>query len=313
MNTFSADPDFSQSVIDELYHPKHKYFSVAFLLGLALGVFGVHRFYLGKTITGALMFLTGGGGGLWWFIDLFFIKKMVNNHNAEEQRRLDAGEPPLSLAFLPPKVALNINEPPAWRAKRSSKVRVYGSLFLLSLTGFILGTISTPTGTYQPCIILFIFLLASLTVVRWKMAATLPVVSSLTRWIHRLRLYYYTVDPGNIWLLALRPIFGLLMMPFSPKGRAEVLLYFELGLVFSAFFFVSDLVEILQHDSIWEGLGLSLSQSFQNFIYTYLFVAPVGALITTQILLSRRDYVIWVLSLVCILFICLGLSVTINA
>lgn len=84
--------------------------------GVTLGVFGVHRFYLGKTITGALMFLTGGGGGFWSFIDLFFIKKMVNNDNAEKQRRLEAGEPPLSLAFLPSKVALNINEPRAYRA-----------------------------------------------------------------------------------------------------------------------------------------------------------------------------------------------------
>lgn len=41
-------------------------------LGLAalLGVLGVHRFYVGKLGTGALMFLTGGGAGLWWIIDL---------------------------------------------------------------------------------------------------------------------------------------------------------------------------------------------------------------------------------------------------
>jgi TM2 domain-containing membrane protein YozV len=34
-----------------------------------LGVFGVHRFYLGKIGTGILMLVTCGGLGIWAFID----------------------------------------------------------------------------------------------------------------------------------------------------------------------------------------------------------------------------------------------------
>ncbi len=46
---------------------------VIFFLALFLGYFGVHRFAVGKVVTGLLMFLTGGGFGLWWAFDTFMI------------------------------------------------------------------------------------------------------------------------------------------------------------------------------------------------------------------------------------------------
>lgn len=310
MKALSADPDFSQTVIDELYLPKPKYISLAMLLGIFLGFFGVHRFYLGKTLTATLMFLTAGGGLIWWLIDLFYIKKMVVEHNRLEKERQEAGLPPLNLPFLPSKKAFVINELPAWLPKRNSKARVYGSLFLLTLIGFILGVISGPTGTYEPAIILLIFIVASLTTARWKLAAKIPIVASLARWVHRLRLYYHSVDPGNIWLLGLRPIYGVFYAPFNQKARAEVRLYLELGLIFSIVFVGSDLMEIYQNESIWAGLGLMVAELAQTLIYTYLFVAPVGALLTTQILLSRGDSVIWGLSAACISSVYVGLKLT---
>jgi TM2 domain-containing membrane protein YozV len=46
---------------------------VAAVLCFFLGVFGVHRFYVGKIGTGIIQFFTAGGFGVWWIIDLIMI------------------------------------------------------------------------------------------------------------------------------------------------------------------------------------------------------------------------------------------------
>jgi TM2 domain-containing membrane protein YozV len=45
----------------------------ALLLCAFVGVFGAHRFYVGKIGTGILMLVTLGGLGIWSFIDLILI------------------------------------------------------------------------------------------------------------------------------------------------------------------------------------------------------------------------------------------------
>ncbi len=40
------------------------------LFAIFLGYLGVHRFYLGKIVTGILMLLTIGGFGIWQLIDI---------------------------------------------------------------------------------------------------------------------------------------------------------------------------------------------------------------------------------------------------
>ena len=45
----------------------------AFLLCFFLGVFGAHRFYVGKIGTGLLQLVTLGGLGIWALIDFIII------------------------------------------------------------------------------------------------------------------------------------------------------------------------------------------------------------------------------------------------
>jgi len=45
----------------------------ALLLCFFVGVFGIHRFYLGRVLTGLLMLFTLGGLGIWYLIDLILI------------------------------------------------------------------------------------------------------------------------------------------------------------------------------------------------------------------------------------------------
>jgi TM2 domain-containing membrane protein YozV len=44
--------------------------SVAVVLGLLGGVFGLHRFYAGRPHSGIYMALTFGGLGIWWLYDM---------------------------------------------------------------------------------------------------------------------------------------------------------------------------------------------------------------------------------------------------
>ena len=46
---------------------------VALALGFFGGVFGLHRFYVGKTQTGIAMICTFGGLGIWWLYDMVLL------------------------------------------------------------------------------------------------------------------------------------------------------------------------------------------------------------------------------------------------
>jgi TM2 domain-containing membrane protein YozV len=75
-----------ENTIDLPVSPKG--FVPTLLLCFFLGVFGVHRFYVGKILTGILMILTLGGLGIWSLID--FIMIAVGSFKDKEGRIIKA-------------------------------------------------------------------------------------------------------------------------------------------------------------------------------------------------------------------------------
>lgn len=67
---------------------KQKTSGTAWLLWFFVGIWGAHRFYLGKTGTAVAMLLTFGGFGIWAFIDLFLMNSMVRNSNEEIENNI---------------------------------------------------------------------------------------------------------------------------------------------------------------------------------------------------------------------------------
>jgi hypothetical protein len=73
--------------------PSDKSRGTTLALAIVLGVFGAHRFYVGKTGTGLLMAATLGGCGLWYLYDLILVAsggfrdeqgRLVSRWDAEE-------------------------------------------------------------------------------------------------------------------------------------------------------------------------------------------------------------------------------------
>lgn len=94
-----------KSYIENYVSNEKKSLIIAYVLWFFLGIFGVHRFYVGKTITGLVMLILGLICGLltlisfgtlsfitmapitiWWFIDAVLIIFMVNNYNTRLRR-----------------------------------------------------------------------------------------------------------------------------------------------------------------------------------------------------------------------------------
>ncbi|MFH5804827.1 NINE protein [Alienimonas sp. DA493] len=68
---------------DRRYTPGPYDYNIAWVLNALpfLGVFGIHRFYLGKILTGVLWLVTGGLFGIGWIWDLCTLNEQVDSRN----------------------------------------------------------------------------------------------------------------------------------------------------------------------------------------------------------------------------------------
>ncbi|MEM6999231.1 MAG: TM2 domain-containing protein [Pseudomonadota bacterium] len=301
----ALDPDFVPAVVADLYRYRRRRRGVARMLAV-FGFLGLHRFYLNRPFTGIAMLLSAGGGLVWWIVDFFRVGEMVEVYNADQAQREREQAAPLGLGFLPPRDQLQLDQPPVWAAQRRVGGWNITGLFLLAVLGFALGVVSGATELYEPVVVLGLFIVVTLAAARWPQLARVPVLAGLVRWVHRLRLFYHVVAPGRVWMLALRPVAGVFLAIWQPKVRAEVRLYLQFGAVFALLFALADLLEFAARSGFWIGFGLFVAEVAQNLVYIYLFVAPVGAVLNTQILLERRDRTVWLLALVNLSMIYVG-------
>jgi TM2 domain-containing membrane protein YozV len=68
---------------DRRYTPGPLDYTVAWILLTFLGLFGVHRFYMGKWLTGILWLVTAGLFGLGWLYDLWTLNGQVDAINRQ--------------------------------------------------------------------------------------------------------------------------------------------------------------------------------------------------------------------------------------
>jgi TM2 domain len=80
--------------------PSDKSRGIAFILAMVLGVFGAHRFYVGKIGSGIGMVCTLGGLGIWYLYDVIMVAS--GQFTDADGRRLTRWDPEdVSPAMLP--------------------------------------------------------------------------------------------------------------------------------------------------------------------------------------------------------------------
>lgn len=70
---FSGSPRVAQNGTSASHDSSEKEFWPVFILCLLFGYLGVHRFYVGKTVSGVFMIFTLGGLGIWVIVDLVLL------------------------------------------------------------------------------------------------------------------------------------------------------------------------------------------------------------------------------------------------
>jgi hypothetical protein len=304
--TQRVDADFASEVLADLYEYRTKRRWVAWLLWGTLGWFGAHRFYLGRSGSALLMMFTFGGALLWWVVDAFLLGDMVAWHNAEQRRRRAERLPPLELAFMPALRDDVLGRPPAWtarwreRSRERRMLRFGGDLIVLLVAGLSLGSLIGTDGAEEAVVAILVMLGLTAAGAATGGFEHLPVLRTLLRWSHRVRLFYYYNEPKSPLGLLLRPVTGAVLAPFRVRDRAEVKLYLQLGFVFTVIFLIIDLGPDVLAPALREGLGaigigtlvdIWVRQAVTTFFLTYAFATPIGAVLTLY-LLTRRTHML---------------------
>jgi len=290
---------------EELLNYEKKSFLVAALLWVTVGFLGGHRFYLGRTGSGAAMAITGGGFFFWWLFDGFRMAKLVDGYNQLQAKREQEGLPPLGLEFLPSTGMETLTRQPAWlddeRGKMKSTTAYVVDVVLMAFLGIGLAAITQSMGMLEPLLSAMMVILVFLFFNQITRFAHLPLVHELLYLEFKLRLFYTHHRPGNALKLFFRPLFGLFTAPFDRAARQEIKLYLEVSGVFASFLVLAKLLQALLSGGLGSisiiGWCLGL---LKMFLIIYMVTSPIGAVMTKHILLRTHRLKIFLLGLVAI-------------
>ena len=103
---------------------------LTYLLWLFGGLFGLHKFYLGRPFVGLFYFFTGGGFFLGWAIDFFTLPRQVQIANLLFQNRSESPSSTIHREFESLKLRLysllgsdSTRSPSTWRASLQQMVK----------------------------------------------------------------------------------------------------------------------------------------------------------------------------------------------
>ncbi|MEV7132633.1 Ltp family lipoprotein [Arthrobacter sp. NPDC093128] len=128
----------------------NKSFLTTWLLSLLLGVFGVDRFYLGKTGTGILKLVTLGGFGIWALVDLILI--LANKMKDKQGLPLEGYDRHKKIALIVTGVVILLSI--VFNSARAGSAPSSGSAGSTSKVATAAQTASaTPTPTKDPAVV----------------------------------------------------------------------------------------------------------------------------------------------------------------
>ncbi|MGC8842521.1 MAG: TM2 domain-containing protein [bacterium] len=70
------------------YNAEKKDRTIALILSVLLGAYGVDRFYVGDITLGIIKLLTLGGFLIWWIVDLFLIMGRADEYNRQKAQEI---------------------------------------------------------------------------------------------------------------------------------------------------------------------------------------------------------------------------------
>lgn len=196
-----------------------KSLALAYFLWLFLGLFGAHRFYLGRWFTGLLFLISFGFYGLGWLLDGLLMPWLVSRVN-----RSLAARP---AAELEPVEVLPVAD---WAARRRGFRPLEAVLRLLFFaTGPMVYSVTALLIDQWELLVIMAATLVVCALLRdvegllshYPTIARVPMLGDALRYLQNLSAFYREHEPAHFLYYLLYPVLAPFALFFSPVARQE--------------------------------------------------------------------------------------------